>query len=92
MVLGVQHILEGWDHLAFLLAVLRVGGSARWVELAFAASILWVEIGQAAVVAVLLPLVRLLGRRQRLARWLVPGVSGLILVAGTGGLVMRVAG
>ncbi|MFY0575838.1 HupE/UreJ family protein [Cystobacter fuscus] len=146
--LGVTHILGGPDHLAFLLAVLLVGGSTRrvlllvtaftvahsltlgatalgwlpldevrtrWVEVAIAASILWVagenlvrraprhrvavtflfglvhglgfasvltgyglgdsvvsglfgfnlgvELGQAAVVAVLLPLLRMLQRR-----------------------------
>ncbi|QRK06901.1 HupE/UreJ family protein [Archangium violaceum] len=165
--LGLTHIFEGIDHLAFLLALLLVGGSwrrvlllvtaftvahsltlgatalgfillddtrTRWVEAAIAVSIIWValenlllrehrhralltflfglvhgfgfasvlsgyglgdsmvtglfgfnlgvELGQAAVVAVLLPLVRLVQRRSVLHQRTVRGLSLLILSAG----------
>jgi hypothetical protein len=177
VVLGVQHILEGYDHLAFLLAVLLVGGGARralllvtsftlahsltlatvalgwvvldggrarWVEAAIALSVmvvaaenlllrahrhralltflfglvhgfgfagvlgayglgrgvarallgfnLGVELGQAAVVLAVVPLVAALGRRPVLAHWTVRGVSGLIFLLGAGWMVQRVAG
>ncbi|WNG37457.1 HupE/UreJ family protein [Archangium violaceum] len=165
--LGLTHIFEGIDHLAFLLALLLVGGNwrrvlllvtaftvahsltlgatalgfillddtrTRWVEAAIAASIIWValenlllrehrhrvlltflfglvhgfgfasvlsgyglgdsmvtglfgfnlgvELGQAAVVAVLLPIVRLVQRRPVLHQRTVRGLSLLILSAG----------
>ncbi|MET0406505.1 MAG: HupE/UreJ family protein [Cystobacter sp.] len=161
--LGITHILGGPDHLAFLLAVLLVGGSwrrvlalvtaftvahsltlgatalgwlllddarARWVEAAIAASILWVavdnlvrraprhrvavtflfglvhglgfanvlsgyglgdsvvsslfgfnlgvELGQAAVVALLLPVLRMIQRRPALHRRTVQSLSLLL--------------
>jgi HupE / UreJ protein len=175
--LGVTHILEGWDHLAFLLAVLVVGGSlrrvlllvssftlahsltlaavalgwvaldgarVRWVEAAIAGSIivvalenlllrehrhralltflfglvhgfgfanalsgaglgasvvqgllgfnLGVELGQAAAVLFLFPLVRLLARRPLLARWTVRAISAGLVLVGSGWLAERVAG
>jgi len=165
--LGVTHIFAGVDHLAFLLALLLVGGGfrrvlllvtaftvahsltlgatalgfilldearTRWVEAAIAASIIWVavenlvlrehrhralltflfglvhgfgfasvlsgyglgdsvvtgllgfnlgvELGQAVVVAVLLPLVRLVQRRPRVHLPTVRALSLLILAAG----------
>lgn len=164
---GVRHIFTGYDHLAFLLAVLLVGGGwrrvlllvssftvahsltlgavvlgwvslegdrARWVEAAIAASIIYVavenlvlrehrhralvtflfglvhgfgfasvlkhyglgdsvapallgfnlgvEVGQAAVVAVLLPVLRMVRRRPALHTKTVRVVSVLILAAG----------
>ena len=172
--LGVSHIFGGVDHLAFLLAVLLVGGGlrrvlllvtaftvahsitlgatalgyiplddvrARWVEAAIAASIIWValenlvlrqhrhralltflfglvhgfgfasvlrghglgdsalkalfgfnlgvELGQAAVVAALLPLVRLVQRRPVWHLRTVRLLSLLILAAGGYWLVER---
>jgi hypothetical protein len=175
--LGLTHILEGFDHLAFLLALLLVGGSfrrvmllvttftvahsltlgatalgfilldearTRWVEAAIAASIIWVavenlvlrehrhravltflfglvhgfgfasvlsgyglgdsvvtglfgfnlgvELGQAAVVAVLLPLVRLVQRRPMVHQRMVHALSLLILGAGGYWLMDRIFG
>jgi hypothetical protein len=175
--LGLTHIFEGIDHLAFLLALLLVGGSfrrvlllvtaftvahsltlgatalgfilldesrTRWVEAAIAASIVWVavenlvlrehrhrlvltflfglvhgfgfasvlsgyglgdevvtgllgfnlgvELGQAAVVAVLFPLVRLVQRRPRVHQRTVRALSLLILAAGGYWLFERVVG
>jgi hypothetical protein len=172
--LGLIHIFGGVDHLAFLLALLLVGGSfrrvlllvttftlahsltlgatalglilldearARWVEAAIAASIIWVavenlvlrehrhralltflfglvhgfgfasvlqgyglgdsavlglfgfnlgvELGQAAVVAVLLPLVRLVQRRPTLHLRTVRAISCLVLASGGYWLVER---
>lgn len=175
--LGLTHIFEGIDHLAFLLALLLVGGSwrrvlllvttftvahsltlgatalgfillddtrTRWVEAAIAVSIIWValenlllrehrhralltflfglvhgfgfasvlsgyglgdsmvtglfgfnlgvELGQAAVVAVLLPIVRLVQRRPVLHQRTVRGLSLLILSAGGYWLLERALG
>ncbi|WP_375765303.1 HupE/UreJ family protein [Archangium gephyra] len=175
--LGLVHIFGGIDHLAFLLALLLVGGSlkrvlllvtaftvahsltlgatalgfillddarTRWVEAAIAASIIWValenlvlrehrhralltflfglvhgfgfasvlgsyglgdsvvtglfgfnlgvELGQAAVVAVLLPLVRLVQRRPVLHQRTVRALSLLILAAGGYWLMERALG
>lgn len=175
--LGLTHIFGGMDHLAFLLALLLVGGSwrrvlllvtaftvahsltlgatalgfilldearARWVEAAIAVSIIWValenlvlrehrhralltflfglvhgfgfasvlsgyglgdsvvtglfgfnlgvELGQAAVVAVLLPVVRLVQRRPVLHRGAVRALSLLILSAGGYWLMERALG
>jgi hypothetical protein len=177
VVLGMTHIFAGIDHLAFLLALLLVGGSfrrvlllvtaftlahsltlgatalglivldearARWVEVAIAASILWVavenlvlrehrhrafltfafglihgfgfasvlqgyglgeavvtglfgfnlgvELGQAAVVAVLFPLVRWVQRRPKLHLRTVRAVSVLLVAAGGWWLVERAFG
>ncbi len=175
--LGLVHIFGGIDHLAFLLALLLVGGSfrrvlllvtaftlahsltlgatalgfillddarTRWVEAAIAASIIWValenlllrehrhralltflfglvhgfgfasvlgsyglgdsvvtglfgfnlgvELGQAAVVAVLLPLVRLVQRRPEVHQKTVRALSLLILAAGGYWLMERALG
>ena len=175
--LGLLHIFGGIDHLAFLLALLLVGGSwkrvlllvtaftvahsltlgatalgfillddarTRWVEAAIAASIIWValenlllrehrhralltflfglvhgfgfasvlgsyglgdsvvtglfgfnlgvELGQALVVAVLLPLVRLVQRRPELHHRTVRALSLLILAAGGYWLMERALG
>jgi hypothetical protein len=175
--LGLVHIFGGIDHLAFLLALLLVGGSfrrvlllvtaftvahsltlgvtalgfilldgarTRWVEAAIAASIIWValenlllrehrhralltflfglvhgfgfasvlgsyglgdsavtglfgfnlgvELGQAAVVAVLLPLVRRVQRRPVLHHRTVRALSLLILAAGGYWLMERTLG
>ncbi|NOJ82437.1 HupE/UreJ family protein, partial [Myxococcus xanthus] len=175
--LGVRHIFEGVDHLAFLLAVLLVGGSwrrvlllvtsftvahsltlgaaalgwvvldgvqARWVEAAIAASIIYVavenlvlrehrhrvlvtflfglihgfgfagvlagyglgesvvtallgfnvgvELGQAVVVAVLLPVLRMVQRRPALHTRAVRGLSIGILAAGGYWMVERALG
>jgi hypothetical protein len=175
--LGLTHIFQGVDHLAFLLALLLVGGSfrrvlllvtaftvahsltlgatalgfilldearTRWVEAAIAASIIWVavenlvlrehrhravltflfglihgfgfasvlrgyglgdavvtglfgfnlgvELGQAAVVAVLFPLVRLVQRRPRVHHPTVRALSLLILAAGGYWLMERAFG
>ncbi len=175
--LGLIHIFGGIDHLAFLLALLLVGGSwkrvlllvtaftvahsltlgatalgfillddarTRWVEAAIAASIIWValenlllrehrhralltflfglvhgfgfasvlgsyglgdsvvtglfgfnlgvELGQAAVVALLLPLVRLVQRRPELHQRTVRALSLLILAAGGYWLMERALG
>lgn len=172
--LGITHIFGGIDHLAFLLALLLVGGSfrrvlllvtsftvahsltlgatalgvipldevrARWVEAAIAASIVWVavenlvlrehrhravltflfglvhgfgfasvlkghglgdsavtalfgfnlgvELGQAAIVAALLPLVRWVQRRPRLHLRTVRALSLLLLAAGGYWVVAR---
>ncbi|HEX8818754.1 MAG TPA: HupE/UreJ family protein [Archangium sp.] len=177
VILGLTHIFLGVDHLAFLLALLLVGGSfrrvlllvtaftvahsltlgatalgfilldearARWVEAAIAVSIIWVavenlvlrehrhralltflfglvhgfgfasvlsgyglgdavvtgllgfnlgvELGQAAVVAVLLPLVRVLQRRPRVHQPTVRALSLLILAAGGYWLMERALG
>lgn len=175
--LGLVHIFGGIDHLAFLLALLLVGGSfrrvlllvtaftvahsltlgvtalgiiilddarTRWVEAAIAVSIIWValenlllrehrhralltflfglvhgfgfasvlgsyglgdsvvtglfgfnlgvELGQAAVVALLLPLVRLVRRRPVLHLKSVRALSLLILAAGGYWLIERAWG
>jgi HupE/UreJ protein len=175
--LGLVHIFGGIDHLAFLLALLLVGGSfrrvlllvtaftlahsltlgatalgfillddarTRWVEAAIAVSIIWVamenlvlrehrhralltflfglvhgfgfasvlgsyglgdsvvtglfgfnlgvELGQAAIVAVLLPLVRLVQRRPALHHRTVRALSLLILAAGGYWLMERAWG
>lgn len=175
--LGVKHIFEGVDHLAFLLALLLVGGtlrrvllmvtaftvahsltlgatalgvialdatSARWVEAAIAFSIIYVavenlvlrqhrhralitflfglvhgfgfasvlssyglgdavvpgllgfnlgvELGQAVVVAALLPLVRMAQRRPRFHLQAVRGLSVLLLAIGGYWLVQRALG
>ncbi|MBU8897409.1 HupE/UreJ family protein [Corallococcus sp. H22C18031201] len=175
--LGIHHIFSGVDHLAFLLAVLLVGGSfrrvlllvtsftvahsltlgatalgfvvldgarARWVEAAIAASIIYVavenlvlrrhehralvtflfglvhgfgfasalreqglgqdvvsgllgfnlgvEVGQAVVVAVLLPVLRMVQRRPTLHRRTVRFLSLGILVAGGYWMVQRALG
>ncbi|MCY1077776.1 HupE/UreJ family protein [Archangium lansingense] len=175
--LGLVHIFGGIDHLAFLLALLLVGGSfrrvlllvtaftvahsltlgatalgfillddarTRWVEAAIAASIIWValenlvlrehrhralltflfglihgfgfasvlgsyglgdsvvtglfgfnlgvELGQAAVVALLLPIVRLVQRRPVLHSRTVRALSLLILAAGGYWLMERALG
>jgi hypothetical protein len=175
--MGVQHIFAGIDHLAFLVAVLLVGGSwkrtlglvtsftaahsitlglaalgmvaltapvARWVEVAIAASIVWValenlilrehrhrvfltfafglvhglgfasalteyglgtsavaalfgfnlgvELGQAAVVIGVHPLVRLLQQRGRAAAWTMRIGSGAVLAAGAFWMVERALG
>jgi hypothetical protein len=175
--LGLTHIFTGIDHLAFLLALLLVGGSfrrvlllvtaftvahsltlgatalgfilldevrTRWVEAAIAASIIWVavenltlrehrhralltflfglvhgfgfasalsshglgdsvvtslfgfnlgvELGQAAVVAALLPLVRLVQRRPTVHQHVVHALSLLILAAGGYWLMERIFG
>jgi hypothetical protein len=175
--LGLIHIFGGIDHLAFLLALLLVGGSfkrvlllvtaftvahsltlgatalgfillddarTRWVEAAIAASIIWValenlllrehrhralltflfglvhgfgfasvlgsyglgdsvvtglfgfnlgvELGQAAIVAVLYPLVRLVQRRPELHQRTVRALSLLILAAGGYWLMERALG
>ncbi len=172
--LGMKHIFEGIDHLAFLLALLLVGGSlkrvllmvtsftvahsltlgatalgfilldeqrTRWVEAAIAVSIIYVavenlvlrqhrhralitflfclvhgfgfasvlsgyglgeqvvsgllgfnlgvELGQAAIVLALLPLMRLIQRRPSAHLWTVRVLSTVILVAGVGWLVQR---
>jgi hypothetical protein len=172
--LGMKHIFEGIDHLAFLLALLLVGGNlkrvlwmvtaftvahsitlgatalgyilldaqrTRWVEAAIAVSIVYVaaenlvlrehrhralitflfglvhgfgfasvlsgyglgeqvvsgllgfnlgvELGQAVVVLVLLPLMRWVQRRPAVNRWTVRVLSIVILVAGVGWLVER---
>ncbi|WP_163989205.1 HupE/UreJ family protein [Pyxidicoccus caerfyrddinensis] len=174
---GVRHIFDGWDHLAFLLAVLLVGGGwrrvlllvssftvahsltlgavvlgwvgldgdrARWVEAAIAASIIYVavenlvlrehrhralvtflfglvhgfgfasvlknyglgdsvapallgfnvgvEVGQAAVVAVLLPVLRMVQRRPALHLKTVRAVSVCILAAGGYWMIERALG
>lgn len=175
--LGMRHIFEGVDHLAFLLAVLLVGGGwkrvlllvtsftvahsltlgaaalgwvvldgaqARWVEAAIAASIIYVavenlvlrehrhrvlvtflfglihgfgfagvlagyglgesvvtallgfnvgvELGQAMVVAVLLPVLRMVQRRPALHTRTVRGLSIGILAAGGYWMVERALG
>ncbi len=175
--LGVRHIFEGVDHLAFLLALLLVGGGfkrvlgmvtaftvahsltlgatalgfivldaarTRWVEAAIAVSIIYVavenlvlkehrhralitflfglvhgfgfasvlgsyglgdavvsgllgfnlgvELGQAVVVAVLLPAVHWMRRRPAVRPWAVRGVSGVLLVSGGYWLVERALG
>jgi hypothetical protein len=175
--LGLKHIFEGIDHLAFLLALLLVGGSlrrvlvmvtaftvahsltlgatalgvfvldearARWVEAAIAVSIIYValenlllqqhrhrvlitflfglvhgfgfasvlrgyglgdavvsgllgfnlgvEVGQAAVVAFLLPLVRIAQRRPAVHLRIVRVLSVLILASGGYWLVERALG
>jgi hypothetical protein len=175
--LGLTHIFEGVDHLAFLLALLLVGGSfrrvlllvtaftvahsltlgatalgfilldearTRFVEVAIAASIIWVavenlvlrehrhravltflfglihgfgfasvlrgyglgdavvtglfgfnlgvELGQAAIVSVLFPLVRLVQRRPRVHQPTVRALSLLILAAGGYWLMERAFG
>ncbi len=175
--LGVEHIFLGIDHLAFVLAVILVGGSwkrilllvtsftlahsitlavaalgivsigesaARWVEIAIALSIVWVavenlvlkehrhralltflfglvhgfgfagvlaeyglgeqvvsgllgfnlgvELGQAAVVGVLFPIIRILRRRETAGRWTVRVGSGLILCMGAFWFVDRLVG
>ncbi len=175
--LGLTHIFAGIDHLAFLLALLLVGGSfrrvlllvtaftvahsltlgatalgfilldearTRWVEAAIAVSIIWVavenlvlrehrhravltflfglihgfgfasvlrgyglgdsvvtglfgfnlgvELGQTAVVAALLPLVRLVQRRPRVHQPTVRALSLLILAAGGYWLMERAFG
>ncbi|HYX91833.1 MAG TPA: HupE/UreJ family protein [Myxococcaceae bacterium] len=175
--LGVQHIFTGVDHLAFLVAVLLVGGSwkrtlglvtsftvahsitlglaalgwvaltppvRRWVEVAIAASIVWValenlilrqhrhrafltfgfglvhglgfasalisyglgssavagifgfnvgvELGQAAVVIGVHPLVRLLERQGSINAWAVRVGSGAVLAAGAFWMVERALG
>lgn len=175
--LGVEHIFLGIDHLAFVLAVILVGGSwrrilllvtsftvahsitlglaaleivpleggaARWVEVAIALSIVWVavenlllkehrhralltflfglvhgfgfagvlreyglgdqvvapllgfnlgvELGQAAVVAVLFPIIRMLRRREAVGLWTVRVGSGLILCMGAFWVVDRLVG
>lgn len=175
--LGLTHIFGGIDHLAFLLALLLVGGSwrrvlllvtaftlahsltlgatalgyiilddarSRWVEVAIAASIIWVslenlllrehrhralitflfglvhgfgfasvlrshglgdsvvtglfgfnvgvELGQAAIVAVLWPLVRLVQRRPVFHQRTVRGLSLLILSAGAYWMMERALG
>jgi hypothetical protein len=175
--LGLTHIFAGIDHLAFLLALLLVGGSfrrvlllvttftvahsltlgatalgfilldearTRWVEAAIAVSIIWVavenlvlrehrhravltflfglihgfgfasvlggyglgdavvtglfgfnlgvELGQMAVVAALLPLVRLVQRRPRVHQPTVRALSLLILAAGGYWLMERAFG
>jgi hypothetical protein len=177
MALGVIHIFGGLDHLAFLLALLLVGGSlrrvlvlvttftlahsltlgatalglivldearARWVEVAIAVSIIWVavenlvlrehrhrafltfafglihgfgfasvlqgyglgesavvglfgfnlgvELGQAAVVAVLFPLVRWVQRRPDIHLRTVRALSVLLMAAGGWWLVERAFG
>jgi hypothetical protein len=174
---GMRHIFEGVDHLAFLLAVLLVGGGwkrvlllvssftvahsltlgatvlgwvvlddgrARWVEAIIALSIIYmavenlvlrehrhralvtflfglihgfgfasvlvgyglgdavvpalfgfnvgVELGQAAVVAVAVPLLRMVGRRPSLHRWTVRGGSACILAAGGYWMIERALG
>ncbi|HZA49407.1 MAG TPA: HupE/UreJ family protein [Myxococcaceae bacterium] len=175
--LGVEHIFGGIDHLAFLVAVLLVGGSwrralllvtsftaahsltlaaaalhwvtltpeaTRWVELAIAASIVWValenlilrrhrhralltfgfglvhglgfaaalsahglgervitsllsfnlgvELGQAAIVLALHPIVRLLSRREAVRRWVVGIASTGVAVAGAFWMAERALG
>jgi hypothetical protein len=177
VLLGVQHIFTGYDHLCFLLALLLVGGTwrrvlwmvtsftlahsltlgavalgavaldplrQRWVELAIAASIIYVavenlvrrehrhrawvtfgfglvhgfgfasvlteyglgqsvvsallgfnlgvELGQACVVAVLFPLLRLLQRRRTVGMWSARVCSVAILVAGVFWLFERASG
>jgi hypothetical protein len=177
VVLGVTHIFMGVDHLAFLLALLLVGGTfrrvlllvtaftlahsltlgatalgfivldetrARWVEVVIAASIIWVavenlvlrehrhrafltfafglihgfgfasvlqgyglgeavvtgllgfnlgvELGQAAVVAVLFPLVRVVQRRPEVHLRTVRVLSVLLVAAGGWWLVERAFG
>jgi hypothetical protein len=172
--LGMKHIFEGIDHLAFLLALLLVGGTfkrvlvmvtsftvahsltlgatalgfilldaqrTRWVEAAIAVSIIYVavenlvlrehhhrvlitflfglvhgfgfasvlsgyglgeqvasgllgfnlgvELGQALIVAALLPVMRLIQRRPKVHRWTVRVLSTVILCAGAGWLVQR---
>ncbi|WP_224366661.1 HupE/UreJ family protein [Hyalangium versicolor] len=172
--LGMKHIFEGIDHLAFLIALLLVGGRlrqilwmvtsftvahsltlgatalgfilldaqrARWVEAAIALSIIYVaaenlvrrehrhravitflfglvhgfgfasalsayglggqvasgllgfnlgvELGQAAIVVALLPLVRLIQRRPKVNLWTVRVLSTVILGAGAWWLVER---
>jgi hypothetical protein len=172
--LGMKHIFEGLDHLAFLLALLLVGGSlkrvlvmvtsftvahsltlgatalgfilldaqrTRWVEVAIAVSIIYVaaenlvlrqhrhrafitfmfglvhgfgfasvlsgyglgdqvvqgllgfnlgvELGQAAIVLALLPVMRLIQRRPSAHLWTVRVLSSVILVAGVGWLLQR---
>jgi hypothetical protein len=172
--LGMKHIFEGIDHLAFLLALLLIGGRldrvlwmvtsftvahsltlgatalgyillddqrARWVEAAIAVSIIYVaaenlllrehrhralitflfglvhgfgfasvlsgyglgeqvvsgllgfnlgvELGQAAIVVILLPLMRLVQRRPAVHQWTVRVLSTVILAAGLGWLVER---
>ncbi len=175
--LGAEHIFQGYDHLAFLVALLLVASSwkrllwmvtaftvahsitlgvtalgwvtlsplgARWVELAIAASVVFVavenligvreryrpvltfafglihgfgfasvlaqyglgdsaalalagfnlgvELGQAVVVALLFPLVRLIARRDPLRRRVVTGTSLLIAALGGYWLVARAFG
>jgi len=175
--LGVHHIFAGVDHLAFLVAVLLVGGSwkrtlalvtsftvahsitlglaamgavaltalaAKWVEVAIAASIVWValenlclrqhrhralltfafglvhglgfasaltdyglgesapaallgfnlgvELGQAAVVIGVHPLVRLLEARHIVSTWAVRVGSGAVFAAGAFWMVDRALG
>jgi hypothetical protein len=177
VLLGVTHIFAGVDHLAFLLALLLVGGTfrrvlllvtaftlahsltlgatalglivldearARWVEVAIAASIIWVavenlvlrehrhrafltfafglihgfgfasvlqgyglgesaalalfgfnlgvELGQAAVVAMLFPLVRWVQRRPVIHLRTVRALSVLLVAAGGWWLVERAFG
>ncbi|HEX8703331.1 MAG TPA: HupE/UreJ family protein, partial [Myxococcaceae bacterium] len=172
--LGMKHIFEGIDHLAFLLALLLVGGSlkrvlvmvtsftvahsltlgatalgfilldeqrTRWVEAAIALSIIYVavenlvlrqhrhralitflfglvhgfgfasvlsgyglgdqvvsgllgfnlgvELGQAAIVLALLPVMRLIQRRPFAHLWTVRVLSTVILLAGVGWLLQR---
>ncbi len=172
--LGMKHIFEGIDHLAFLLALLLVGGGlkrvlvmvtsftvahsltlgatalgfilldeqrTRWVEAAIAVSIIYVavenlvlrqhrhralitflfglvhgfgfasvlsayglgdqvvagllgfnlgvELGQAAIVLALLPVMRLIQRRPSAHLWTVRVLSTVILVAGVGWLLQR---
>ena len=175
--LGVTHIFGGIDHLAFLLAVLLVGGSwkriltlvtsftlahsitlgatalglirlspslSRWVEVAIAFSIVWValenlllrqhrhrvfltfafglvhgfgfasvlmemglgdsavsglfgfnlgvELGQACVVLVAYPVLRLLSRRAAVNQWMIRLGSGAIFAAGVMWMVLRIRG
>lgn len=175
--LGVEHIFMGIDHLAFVLAVILLGGSwrrvlwlvtsftlahsitlavaalgivqlsgggSKWVEVAIALSIIWVavenlvleehrhrvlltflfglvhgfgfagvladyglgeqvavgllgfnlgvELGQAAVVCVLFPLIRMLHRRDRVGAWTVRVGSGAVLCLGAFWFVERLVG
>lgn len=94
--LGIEHILTGWDHLAFLLALLllvRRGSDLAWLITGFtvahslslaAASLRWLAVESFAVEAIIALSILLLclenAWRSEPRRWY-PALAGLLLAA-----------
>ena len=101
IVLGVEHILGGWDHLAFVLALMLLARSlgevarlvtgftvAHSITLAFAV-LGWVEPETAAVEAVIGLSVALIAAENV---WLIGGRGAVIPALATGGLALAAVG